>query len=316
MELTQLRYFQKVARTQSITRAAQDLYISQPTLSQSLSRLESSLGCPLFTHQPGKRMQLNQAGELFLEAVDRLFEELEHGIDQVRELNERARFQVSVASSIHDLCGDLAADFFRAHPEVRIAQRLVPINSLSELLLTDEIDFALSPCPIEDPRMDSQPLYTEELLAVVGPEHRLFGRRWVRREDLLGEKFICNYSEADRFYLENMLLENVSNGPDVILESNEASAIRRLLESGAGVTFMPARIVSQRVGRREMALGQALRLADYQPDTPACITKKKSRTLSGAALELFQFAADFCREEHARVQAFLTEHFGQPDRSP
>ena len=77
MELTQLRYFQKVARTKRITKAAQDLYISQPTLSQSLSRLESSLGCPLFTHQPGKRMQLNESGELFLKTVDRLFEELE-----------------------------------------------------------------------------------------------------------------------------------------------------------------------------------------------------------------------------------------------
>lgn len=150
MELTQLRYFQKVARTKSITKAAQDLYISQPTLSQSLSRLESSLGCPLFTHQPGKRMQLNESGELFLKTVDRLFEELEHGIDQVRELNERAKIQVSIASSIHDFCEDLVLGFFACCQDAKISQRLVPINSLPDLLLTDEIDFAISPCPIEE----------------------------------------------------------------------------------------------------------------------------------------------------------------------
>lgn len=45
-------------------------------------------------------VQLNESGELFLKTVDRLFEELEHGIDQVRELNERAKIQVSIASSI------------------------------------------------------------------------------------------------------------------------------------------------------------------------------------------------------------------------
>lgn len=310
MELTQLRYFQKVARTRSITKAAQELYISQPTLSQSLSRLESSLGCPLFTHQPGKRMQLNEAGEMFLQTVDRLFEELEHGIDQVRELSERARSQVSIASSIHDLCEDFVLGFFDRHRDARISQRLVPINSLTDLLLTDEVDFALSPCPIDDPRMDSQPLYTEELLAVVGQEHRLFGQKWVSRADIGGERFICNYSEADRSYLEDMLSPGASDDLDIILESNEVSTIRRMVGSGAGVTFMPARVVYQRVKAQEMMIDQALRVTDYKSDTPTCITKKKRRALPGAALEFFQFAVAFCQEEDTRIRAFLEEHFG------
>ena len=312
MELTQLRYFQKVARTKSITKAAQDLYISQPTLSQSLSRLESSLGCPLFTHQPGKRMQLNESGELFLKTVDRLFEELEHGIDQVRELNERAKIQVSIASSIHDFCEDLVLGFFACCQDAKISQRLVPINSLPDLLLTDEIDFAISPCPIEDSRMDSRPLYIEELLAVVGPEHRLFGRKWIYKEDILGEKFICNYSEADRFYLEDMLFQDDPGSLDIILDSNEVSTIRRMVESGAGITFMPARVVYQRVKNREMAVASALRITDYQLDIPTCITKKKSRTLSGSALEFFRFVVSFCQEENIRIQNFLQEQFVHP----
>lgn len=313
MELNQLRYFQKVARTKSITKAAQDLYISQPTLSQSLSRLESSLGCPLFTHQPGKRMQLNESGELFLKTVDRLFEELEYGINQVRELNERAKIQVSLASSIHDLCEDLVLGFFACRRDAKISQRLVPINSLIDLLLTDEIDFAISPCPIEDPRMDSRPLYVEELLAVVGQGHRLFGRRWICKEDILGEKFICNYSEADRIYLEDMLFQDDPDGLDIILESNEVSTIRRMVESGLGITFMPARVVYQRVKNQEMEVASALRITDYSSNTPTCITKKKSRTLSGAALEFFQFAVSYCQEENVRIQNFLTEQFARLD---
>lgn len=119
-----------------------------------------------------------------------------------------AKIQVSIASSIHDFCEDLVLGFFACCQDAKISQRLVPINSLPDLLLTDEIDFAISPCPIEDSRMDSRPLYIEELLAVVGPEHRLFGRKWIYKEDILGEKFICNYSEADRFYLEDMLFQD------------------------------------------------------------------------------------------------------------
>ena len=257
-------------------------------------------------------MQLNESGELFLKTVDRLFEELEHGIDQVRELNERAKIQVSIASSIHDFCEDLVLGFFACCQDAKISQRLVPINSLPDLLLTDEIDFAISPCPIEDSRMDSRPLYIEELLAVVGPEHRLFGRKWIYKEDILGEKFICNYSEADRFYLEDMLFQDDPGSLDIILDSNEVSTIRRMVESGAGITFMPARVVYQRVKNREMAVASALRITDYQLDIPTCITKKKSRTLSGSALEFFRFAVSFCQEENIRIQNFLQEQFVHP----
>ncbi len=311
MELTQLRYFQKVARTQSITKAAQELYISQPTLSQSLSRLEGSLGCPLFTHQPGKRMQLNESGRMFLETVDRVFEELERGIDQVREFNECTKYQVSIASSVHDLCNDLVACFFSDNPGTKLSQRLVEINALTELLLTDEIDFAISPCPIEDTRMDSRPLYVDELLAVVGPGHRLFGRRQICRAELLQEKFICNYSEADRLYLEDMLFQNSSGPIDIILESNEASIIRSVVETGAGVAFMPARVVCQRVEAGQMCVEQAVRVIDYRSRTPTCITKRKNRSLSGRASEFFAFATRFCQNENKAVQMFLLEHFGK-----
>lgn len=312
MELTQLRYFQKVARTQSITKAAQELYLSQPTLSQSINRLEESLGCPLFTHQPGKRMQLNESGQMFLKTVDQMFEVLEQGVNQIREFNACSQYQISIASSIHDLCDDLVVRFFDVHPDARVSQRLVTINSLVDLLLTDEIDFAISPCPIEDPRMDSRSLYIEELLAVVGPTHRLFGRRQICRADLLHEKFICNYSEADRFYLEDMLFQDSSASLEIILESNEVSTIQRLVESGIGVTFMPARIVCQQINQGKMKIEQVMRVKDYESNTPTCITKKKTRFLSGMAFEFFDFSTQFCREENRKIQDFLTANFSDP----
>ena len=129
-------------------------------------------------------MQLNESGELFLKTVDRLFEELEHGIDQVRELNERARSQVSIASSIHDLCEDLVPGLFDCHRDAKISQRLVPINSLTDLLLADEIDFAiLPPAPSRTPAWTAGRSTWRSLLAVVGPKHRLFGKKWISRED-------------------------------------------------------------------------------------------------------------------------------------
>ena len=75
MDLTQLEYFRVVARYENITRAAKDLYVSQPTLSQSIARLESSLGIELFDRVNGK-LHLNDAGRMFLERVNNAFFEL------------------------------------------------------------------------------------------------------------------------------------------------------------------------------------------------------------------------------------------------
>ncbi len=310
MELTQLRYFQKVARTGSVTKAAQELFISQPTLSQSLGRLESSLGCQLFLHQPGKRIQLSDAGRLFLAKVDDAFADLEEGVNQIRELSDRASVQVSIASSIHDLCNDLMMDYFGRNPQACISQRLVEINALTDLLLNDEVDFAISPCPLEDPRLDCHVLYTEELMAVVGPGHRLYGRPSVDKSELLNERFICNYSESDRNYLE-MLFEDSGQDFDIMLESNEPSVIRRMVETGLGVAFRPARLVMRhRTNNDRPEVNWAMRVTGHSFDTPTCISKKKGRFLLHSAAAFYDHVIAFCQTENEQVQDFLEHYAG------
>ena len=309
MELSQLRYFQKVAQLKSVTKAAQELYISQPTLSQSLTRLESSVGCPLFTRQKGKALELNTAGMLFLEHVDRIFEELESGVNAVRKFNTRASTQISIASSIHDLCNELVIDFFQRRQDVHLTQRLVQINSLEDLLLCDEVDFAISPCPLENPLLDTRVLYMEELLALVGPGHRLYGRREVHRSELLGERFILNHFEADRCYLEDMLFEDEQAEFDIMLESNEPSVIQRLVDSGVGVAFVPARIVMRRFEENPAILNGALRVRGYDIDAPTCITKKRGRYLLHSAAEFYEYVIDFCQKESDMTSRFLKEYF-------
>lgn len=311
MELNQLRYFQKVARTKSVTKAAQELYISQPSLSQSLGRLETSLGVPLFTHQPGKSLQLNEAGELFLRRVDAAFAQLEEGVNELRQLSDQHSMQISVASSIHDLCNDIIIDYFGLHPDVSISQRQAEINSLTDLLLNDEIDFAISPCPLNDARLDCRPIYTEELMGVVGPGHRLYGRTKVDRSELLEERFICNYCESDRNYLE-MLFEDSDRDFDIMLESDEPNVIRRMVETGLGVAFRPARMVMRRSREphSQPEVNWAFQITGYTYDTPTCISKKKNRFLLRSSKEFYDFVIAYCQEESKSVEEFLSGYTG------
>src|SRR5690349_12115287 len=96
MELQQLKYFQTVARLQHFTRAAEELYISQPSLSRSIARLEEELGAPLFDRE-GRQVRLNRLGQTFLKRVERVFNELEVGQRELQDLIGPEKGLVAVA---------------------------------------------------------------------------------------------------------------------------------------------------------------------------------------------------------------------------
>lgn len=306
MELNQLKYFKKVAQEGSVTRAAQELFISQSTLSQCLSRLEESIGCPLFMHQPGRPMQLNEAGKVLEEVVDRVLFDLEQGIEQVRKVGLRCNTQVSIASSVYDICNQILLDVFDQIPGIKVSQQMTSVNSLTGLLLNNEVDFSLSPCPLIDPKLDCYPLYVEESLAAVGPDHPFYGRKYITLEELKKEKFICNYAEADRLFLE-MLFDD--DHADIVMESNEPSTINNLVEKGVGIAFVPARIVMRRIQYTGEAPERFVRIKDFKFTVPTCISKKKMRCLTKEARQMYDYIVNYCRKESHQVEKFLKKYY-------
>src|SRR5579884_4252519 len=97
MDLLQLRYFQTVARLEHMTQAAQELYISQSSLSKTIIHLEHELGVSLFDRQ-GRKIQLNQYGKAFLRRVEQVFAALDDGQRELADLAEGKQGQVSLAS--------------------------------------------------------------------------------------------------------------------------------------------------------------------------------------------------------------------------
>ena len=312
MELTQLKYFQKIARTQSITQAALELNISQPTLSQSLRRLESSLGYPLFEHVPGRKLQLNKAGLLFLEQVNRALSELDQGVNAVREYCSISHAQVSLATAVQDLCSEIILSFYQKEPNVRISQRLVKILALPKLLVDEKIDFALSPCPLNefDPRVEAIPLFTEEFFAIVGRNHPFYGRKTIHVRELIGQRFICNCSESDLGFLRKIVKPDATTGElNVLLQSNEPFMIKQMVECSNGVAFMPGRVVLRRFEDGDSLMQAPIRIVGYDQMVPTCICKKKNRPLSGVAADLYQHTVDYLTREDELMNYFIQKYF-------
>ena len=101
MELSQLRYFIAVAELGNMSKAAETLFVSQPNLSTSISRLEEEVGAPLFERRRGK-ISLNQNGALLLKNVKKAVAILDAGVQAVREQSAGQEDALSLACMIDD----------------------------------------------------------------------------------------------------------------------------------------------------------------------------------------------------------------------
>jgi len=100
MNIIQLKYFNTVAATENMSKAAELLHVSQPALSKNISRLEEEIGYSLFTRN-GKNLTLNTAGQVFLESTSAAVDLIESGIEELNllENENEARIKIGIAGS-------------------------------------------------------------------------------------------------------------------------------------------------------------------------------------------------------------------------
>src|SRR5919199_1294316 len=175
MELRQLLYFERVAEQGSFTRAAQSLHLVQPALSQQVAALEREVGLPLF-HRQARGVRLTAAGERLLPYARRVLgegERAQQALGQFRELRTgRVALGLTPSATLSLLPGIL--ERYRAlYPAVEVQVVEEMTDALVELLVDGRLDLALVSFPIEDPRLETRPLFDEQLALIVPPTHCL-----------------------------------------------------------------------------------------------------------------------------------------------
>jgi len=293
MDLLQLKYFQVVAQLEHMTRAAEKLYIAQPSLSQSIARLEEELGVPLFDRQ-GRRIHLNQFGRAFLKRVERIFLELEEGKREVADMAGLERGSIALAVASTQPLPELLSGFLARYPRVRF--RLFQQQSLATVvqqLERGEIDLCISSPPIEEPGIPWVPLLTEELFLLVPNNHRLAGRGSIRLIEAAEEAFISLKPGHGLRDLMDDLCKQAGFVPNVAFEGDETATVRGLVSAGLGVSFVAVHSWQAKLIDQPVTL---LRI-----DEPIC-----QRTIGLAWLE-----ARYLSEATRRFQQFVIEYFSK-----
>ncbi|OYW14211.1 MAG: LysR family transcriptional regulator, partial [Planctomycetales bacterium 12-60-4] len=186
MELRHLRYFLAVAENCHFRNAAEELLVSQPTLSQQIKDLEAELGSALF-ERVGRRVRLTQAGETYREYARRALNVLEEGQAVLHEYDEllRGSLTVGVVQTVNAyLTPPVVAKFVADVPNVFLSVKEHSADEIEEGVLAGTLDLGISFEPSVGREFDAQPLFNEEFVLVVDANHPLAARKRVRIEDL------------------------------------------------------------------------------------------------------------------------------------
>jgi DNA-binding transcriptional LysR family regulator len=295
MDLLQLRYFRTVARLEHMTRAAQELYISQSSLSKTITLLERELGVSLFDRQ-GRQIRLNQYGEVFLKRVEQVFAALEDGQRELADLVGGKQGQITLASMGLYLLPGLLQAFLERHPGISIRLSSHPQQETLAQLERGEVDLFISSPPIERPGIEKVSLMKEEILLAVPPGHRLARRKTIRLSEVAHEPFLALKPGYSLRELTDSFCQQAGFTPNIVFEGDEPVGLRQLVKAGLGVACIPALVWKSVPG---IAVPH-IPITEPRCQREMLLLWSKGRYLSKAARELRDFIiAYFAQFEQA-----------------
>ena len=256
MELGQLEAFVEAQRRGSITRAAEALELTQPTLSVRLRGLERELGAPLLVR--GRRgVTLTAAGRRFLPRAMAALEAVRRGVADTRSARE-ARGGFLTLGLASDLALYLAphalARFARTHPDVELTVRSGRSRAVAEALRSDEIEIALVSQLIVLPELASRPLFTESVPVVVSRGHAFARRSRVSIEELAGSGLVIRDPAAYLHALTLAYFASAGTAPRILMELDNTEACKRVVLAGFGAALLPQMAIRDELRRAELVV--------------------------------------------------------------
>jgi DNA-binding transcriptional LysR family regulator len=263
MLLVQIEGFLEVAQRGSVSRAAEALYVTQPTLTARLHGLEKELDERLFV-RTRQGMRLTDAGRAFQPFAERIVRTLRDGrqaLAQVRTASAGHLFLACAPAVSTYVLPDLLERFVTAHPRVEVSVRTGHSEDVLRMVLNDEVQLGLGRS-LRHPDIEMEPFHEEELVLVVAAEHAFARRRQVSLAEAAGEQIIMFDRTSSYYEITQAAFLSAGVTLTRLMELDNIEATKKMVERGLGVALLPRTAVG-----REVAAGQ-LRLVPLS-DAPA-----------------------------------------------
>jgi LysR family transcriptional regulator, low CO2-responsive transcriptional regulator len=260
----QLRAFEATARLLSVTRAAESLHVTQPTVSVQLREMADAVGEPLF-ETAGRRIKLTQAGEALQQTVDELLACWQRFESRRAEIHGlvTGRLRIAAVTTAEYFVPDLVGPFVAAHPGVAIEFAVENRDRVIDRLQRNVDDLAVMMLPPENLPLERVPFLDNPLVVIASSKHalanaprrvplaRLAKERWLMREVGSGTR-----TAAEHFF------SNAQFQPNVAMSLGSNEAIKHAVSAGLGIAVLSRLAVAYELAQAASASKRGARSAN------------------------------------------------------
>jgi DNA-binding transcriptional LysR family regulator len=253
--LKQIKAFQKVARLQSISKAANALFVTQPAVTQQIKQLEEVFGLALI--EPfGRTVQLTESGKIFFKLSETLLAnlaDLEETMSNLINL-EKGHIRLGIVSTTKYFVPMLMMEFKKVYPAISFDLKIANREEMVNLLRNNLVDLVIMGRPPNKVEYDAIPFITNPLGIISGEKYPLKNKTTYRLEDLKNEKFIAREEgSGTRLLMEKIFLEKGVK-PEIFMSIASNETIKQSVMANMGLTFISLRAVSRELDNGELKL--------------------------------------------------------------
>ena len=240
MTIDQLRYFQAVCKYNGISRAAEVLNISQPSVSNAIAKLEKEFGVELF-HRKNKQLFLTNEGLLMAEMAEKLLDQADNITQTMQALGKQNKvLRLGVPPMIGSLVLPILYDeHFKLQEQLQVCIIEGDNTALRQLLTDNQVDMVFLPHTRPfDSTLESQRLTVLQNVCCVHKSHRFASRSSIRLAELAQEPLVLF---KNSFFQTERILEEFSKlpcKPNVLFDTAQLSTVQNMIASGTAVGFM------------------------------------------------------------------------------
>ena len=260
MEIKQLEYFLAVSETKSFTRAAERLFVSQPSVTNIIRSLEDELGIQLFERSQ-KQMLLTSEGRIFHSHVEHLMKGISHTLEEIAAIKNLngGELHLGVAPlCAGTVCADVLPSFAKSYSEIHVTLTENSSSELQKQLHEGDLELAVVTDGETPPTLETIVIAEEELVACCGRNHQLRRSNTLRPAELSGETLILLEDGGNS---TNELRRTLEEAGISIFPVGQVQTAKSLAASGFGVAILPETLCETESALHTIALDPPLHVS-------------------------------------------------------
>ncbi len=292
IDFKHLETFCRVAELKSFTKAAEDLCLTQPTISGHILSLEQSLSLRLFD-RAGRKVRLTKAGQVLLQYTIKILSLRKELLNALSEFSEGIRGELSLGASTipgEYILPKWMGNFKREHPFFTLSLKIADTQEVIQYVLQGQVEFGIIGAKLNHPSLSYEKFERDEIIGIASPDHFPLHKRRMALEMLIKEPWIIREEgSGTQMAVEKALRKRGLSLKQfhVVMEMGSTSSVKEGVKAGLGMAF-----VSKKAVKEELKQGTLfqIEIEGMEPITRQIyIVQHRGRTLSPMGMEFLRF---------------------------